>query len=47
MFNLLDLYLIISLNYDKYYDTLTNLKFNLLVDKEKRLIYIEMSTVAE
>ena len=47
IFDLLDLYLITKSNYNKYYNTLISLKFNLLINKEERLIYIEIDIIIE
>ena len=47
MFNFLDLYFIIRLNYNRYYNILINLKFSLLVENKNRLIYVDINIVAK
>ena len=47
IFNLLDLYLITRLNYNKYYNTFINFRFNLFINNKDKLICVEIDIAIE
>jgi len=47
MFDLLDLYFTIRLNCNRYYKARIRRKLSLLVDKELKMVYLEIRTAAE